>query len=581
MGALPDAADYGDAGHRHARPPRRGRRRAGPAGARAPRAWATIARAARRAARRDAGAPRPAAPARPRQGLDDRPLGAHGRRRRRRRCRPTRSGFPPDVVARARGGDRPALLLQPARPTASPCIEDFGAHHLRDRRADPLHLAGLGPAARRARRPRAPRTSSYAVCARVRELMTGEHAVGRVIARPVRRASRARSRRTDGPRATSRSRRRRARYLDALAARRGVAGPRGRQGRATCSPASGSTHAHPGATNAAALAAHDRAARASSTRGLVFTNLVETDQVYGHRKDVEGFHAALRAHRRGGRRLARAAARRRPAGADRRPRLRPGRRRTPTTPASTRRCWRSFAGPRRPPPRRPAGRRRRERAALADGPRRTPTALPGTYSPSLACAMPELPEVETIRRQLAPRRRGPRARARSTSTTRAGARRWRPTRSRPRSRAGASRRCGGAASTSSGQLEDDVYLLMHLRMTGTLLLDPPAGHALRRVRFGLDDGHAARASATRGASGPASCALGAEALDAFFAARLGRRAARRRVHRRRAARAGPRARGRRSRRSCSTSGGSPASATSTPTRRCSARGSIRCARPAR
>jgi phosphopentomutase len=27
--------------------------------------------------------------------------------------------------------------------------------------------------------------------------------------------------------------------------------------------------------------------------GLVFTNLVETDQVYGHRKDVEGFHAAL------------------------------------------------------------------------------------------------------------------------------------------------------------------------------------------------------------------------------------------------------------------------------------------------
>jgi phosphopentomutase len=26
----------------------------------------------------------------------------------------------------------------------------------------------------------------------------------------------------------------------------------------------------------------------------VFVNLVETDQVYGHRKDVEGFHGALR-----------------------------------------------------------------------------------------------------------------------------------------------------------------------------------------------------------------------------------------------------------------------------------------------
>jgi phosphopentomutase len=28
--------------------------------------------------------------------------------------------------------------------------------------------------------------------------------------------------------------------------------------------------------------------------GLVFVNLVETDQVYGHRNDVEGFHRALR-----------------------------------------------------------------------------------------------------------------------------------------------------------------------------------------------------------------------------------------------------------------------------------------------
>ena len=37
-----------------------------------------------------------------------------------------------------------------------------------------------------------------------------------------------------------------------------------------------------------------RACSASSTRGLIFVNLVDTDQVYGHRKDVEGFHDALR-----------------------------------------------------------------------------------------------------------------------------------------------------------------------------------------------------------------------------------------------------------------------------------------------
>jgi phosphopentomutase len=29
--------------------------------------------------------------------------------------------------------------------------------------------------------------------------------------------------------------------------------------------------------------------------GLIFTNLIDTDQVHGHRKDVDGFHAALRA----------------------------------------------------------------------------------------------------------------------------------------------------------------------------------------------------------------------------------------------------------------------------------------------
>src|SRR3712207_8610911 len=33
-----------------------------------------------------------------------------------------------------------------------------------------------------------------------------------------------------------------------------------------------------------------------------------------------------------------------------------------------------------------------------------------------------------------------------------------------------------------------VHLVVHLRMTGTLLLDPPAGTKYARVRFELDDG---------------------------------------------------------------------------------------------
>jgi phosphopentomutase len=55
----------------------------------------------------------------------------------------------------------------------------------------------------------------------------------------------------------------------------------------------GIDEAHKGKTNEQALAATG-ALLAELDRGLIFTNLVETDQLYGHRKDVEGFHAALR-----------------------------------------------------------------------------------------------------------------------------------------------------------------------------------------------------------------------------------------------------------------------------------------------
>jgi phosphopentomutase len=49
---------------------------------------------------------------------------------------------------------------------------------------------------------------------------------------------------------------------------------------------------HPGATNARALDETTDLMRSLDT-GFVFTNLVETDQVYGHRHDVAGFAGAL------------------------------------------------------------------------------------------------------------------------------------------------------------------------------------------------------------------------------------------------------------------------------------------------
>jgi formamidopyrimidine-DNA glycosylase len=70
------------------------------------------------------------------------------------------------------------------------------------------------------------------------------------------------------------------------------------------------------------------------------------------------------------------------------------------------------------------------------------------------------------------------------------------------------------------ELEDEVFLLLHLRMTGTLLYDPAPSTPYARVRIGLDDGHELRFCDPR-RFGTGELALGATALEAFFATRLG------------------------------------------------------------
>jgi len=130
----------------------------------------------------------------------------------------------------------------------------------------------------------------YAICAGVREALPAEHAIGRVIARPFAGAD-GDWRRTDGRRDFSvpppgRS------YLDEL---REAGVPVHTVGKVGALFAGvGVDVEHPGATNARALE-ETTALMRSLDAGLVFTNLVETDQVYGHRHDVEGFHRALRA----------------------------------------------------------------------------------------------------------------------------------------------------------------------------------------------------------------------------------------------------------------------------------------------
>lgn len=69
-------------------------------------------------------------------------------------------------------------------------------------------------------------------------------------------------------------------------------------------------------------------------------------------------------------------------------------------------------------------------------------------------------------------------------------------------------------------LEDEVHLLVHLRMTGTLLVDADPAERYQRVRFGFDDGRVLRFCDPR-RFGTGELAVGAAALEEFLGRRLG------------------------------------------------------------
>src|SRR5829696_7484172 len=99
--------------------------------------------------------------------------------------------------------------------------------------------------------------------------------------------------------------------------------------------------------------------------------------------------------------------------------------------------------------------------------------------------MPELPEVETIRGHLAPHVEG-----RTLETVEVLDARWcQPLAPAELTAAVEGRvveRLARRGKYLVWELSDDVFLLMHLRMTGTLLLDPD-GSRHTRVRFDLGD----------------------------------------------------------------------------------------------
>jgi phosphopentomutase len=196
-------------------------------------------------------------------------------------------GFPPDVVAMLE--ERTGLRFCANHPASgTEVIEQWGEHHLQTGEVI-LYTSADSVLQLAAHHDVLSEPELLAACAAAREAMTGEHAVGRVIARPFEGEPGA-FRRTEGRKDFAVAPPGRS-YLEELQSA-GV--PVHAVGKVRDLFAGiGIDEYHPGATNERGIAAIGELLRELET-GLVFANLVETDQVYGHRHDIEGFHRALR-----------------------------------------------------------------------------------------------------------------------------------------------------------------------------------------------------------------------------------------------------------------------------------------------
>jgi phosphopentomutase len=195
-------------------------------------------------------------------------------------------GFPPDVIDALETATGHRFCCN--RPfSGTEVLDAYGAHHLETGELI-LYTSADSVLQIAAHVDLLPEAGLYAVCEAARSVMTGEHAVGRVIARPFEGTPGA-FRRTEGrhdyavpPPGRS--------YLEELQAAgaqvHGVGKIR------DLFAGVGVDVSHAGPTNSAGIAQTTRLLRELES-GLIFVNLIETDQVYGHRHDVDGFHRAL------------------------------------------------------------------------------------------------------------------------------------------------------------------------------------------------------------------------------------------------------------------------------------------------
>ena len=192
-------------------------------------------------------------------------------------------GLPPPLRARVEAVIGTAVLCNRASDGVA-AIDDYGEEHLVS--GLPILYTSVDSVVQLAAHVSVMAPSAlYAACAALRRELSD---VGRVIARPF----------TGAPGAFERTLGRRDyalappthSHLDSLIAA-GIA-VHGVGKAPSLFGGAGFSETHAGADNAQAISSVDRLIDRLES-GAVFANLIETDQIYGHRKDVEGFAAAL------------------------------------------------------------------------------------------------------------------------------------------------------------------------------------------------------------------------------------------------------------------------------------------------
>jgi phosphopentomutase len=195
-------------------------------------------------------------------------------------------GFPDEVLHAL--ADSTGLRFCCNRPySGTEVIEAYGPHHLETGEAI-LYTSADSVLQIATHVDLLSEPQLWAACSAAREVMSGEHAVGRVIARPVEGVPgsfhRTEGRRDYSLRPPSRS------YLEELQAAGAPVHGVGKIHDLFAGVGVDAKHAGP--TNVKAIDATTSLLR-ELEGGLIFVNLVETDQVYGHRHDADGFHQAL------------------------------------------------------------------------------------------------------------------------------------------------------------------------------------------------------------------------------------------------------------------------------------------------